>query len=379
MKNLNSEVRAVVDLAPHPDDDTWDDPQPLPNDLLPVEPFEPEMLPEAIREWVTDVSDRMQCPPDFPAVGAMVALSSVLGTKVGIGPKRRDDWLVIPNLWGAIVGRPGVMKSPALSETMKPLDRLAIKANEAYNQAMTEHAAKVKIAEMRASANEGKAKKLVEKGKHEEAERMLLDQTCDDKIPAPVCRRYKATDATVEALGEILIGNPFGVLAYRDELSGLLRSLDKEGQDGARAFYLQAYDGNQSYTFDRIGRGLNKHIPTVCLSVLGGIQPGKIQSYIHAAISGGSGDDGLLQRFGLLVYPDVQGPWIHVDRYPDTEAKNRAFKVFEYFDAIVPSFGEDGKPQPTVYRFASETKKLTWSEVLNYWHHARHIIGVRNE
>ncbi len=27
----------------------------------------------------------------------------------------------------------------------------------------------------------------------------------------------------------------------------------------------------------------------------------------------------------------------------------------------------------------SETKKLTWSEVLNYWHHARHIIGVRNE
>lgn len=55
---------------------------------------------------------------------------------------------------------------------------------------------------------------------------------------------YKITDATVESLGEILIENPWGVLAYRDELHGLLKSLDKEGQEGARAFYLQAYDGN---------------------------------------------------------------------------------------------------------------------------------------
>lgn len=44
--------------------------------------------------------------------------------------------------------------------------------------------------------------------------------------------------------------------------------MDKQGQEGARAFYLQTYDGNQGYTFDRIGRG-EAHIPRVCLAMLG--------------------------------------------------------------------------------------------------------------
>ena len=84
-------------------------------------------------------------------------------------------------------------------------------------------------------------------------------------------------DATFEAFGEILIENPWGTMAYRDELSGLLRSLDKEGQEGARAFYLQGYDGNQSYTFDRIGRGRNLHIPAVCISMLGASSQAKFK------------------------------------------------------------------------------------------------------
>ena len=30
-----------------------------------------------LRPWIADVAERMQCPPDFPAVGVMVALSSI--------------------------------------------------------------------------------------------------------------------------------------------------------------------------------------------------------------------------------------------------------------------------------------------------------------
>ena len=89
----------------------WPEPQEIPCSLLPVEPFSPELLPVALRHWVSDIANRMQCPPDFPAVGAMVALSSVIGRKACIQPKRQDDWQVVPNLWGAIVGRPGVMKA----------------------------------------------------------------------------------------------------------------------------------------------------------------------------------------------------------------------------------------------------------------------------
>lgn len=167
------------------------------------------------------------------------------------------------------------------------------------------------------------------------------------------------TDASVEAFGEILIENPWGTLAYRDELNGLLRSLDKEGQEGARAFYLQGYDGNQGYTFDRIMRGRNLHIPAVCIAMLGGIQPGKLQAYIHDAVSGGAGDDGLLQRFGLLVWPDVTSEWKNVDRWPDTPAKTAAFDTFTRLDALQPGTdAETGEAVPVTYQFAPDAQDI---------------------
>jgi putative DNA primase/helicase len=342
---------------PEPDADAWGEPLPVPTMLLPVEPFDTELLPAALRAWVADIADRMQCPPDFPAVGAMVALSSVIGRKASIAPKRHDDWRVIPNLWGVVVGRPGVMKSPALSEVLKPLDRLEMLANDLHQEAMRDFEISAKLRAMREKKVASDAEKAVGKGDIEKARHLMMEavDASDDDPPEP--RRYKVTDASVEALGEILMSNPWGVLAYRDELNGLLRALDKEGQEGARAFYLQGYDGNQGYTFDRIGRGMNRRIPAVCIALLGGIQPGKLQAYIHDAVSGGAGDDGLLQRFGLMVWPDVGGQWKNVDRFPDTPARRAAFETFQRLDAMPPGTDpETGEPGPAVYRFTPEAQ-----------------------
>jgi len=335
----------------------WADPLPIPDALLPVEPFDYALLPESLRPWVADIAERMQCPPDFVAVGAMVALSSVIGRKASIAPKRHDDWRVIPNLWGVIVGRPGVMKSPALSEVMKPIGRLVATANERHAELMRDYTIAAQLDELAEKDTKDKAQKLVKAGKYIEAKQLLSEGAEQSPQSPPPLRRYKVTDSTVEALGEILIENPWGVLCYRDELHGLLRSLDKEGQEGARAFYLQAYDGNQGYTFDRIMRGRNLHIPAVCVAMLGGIQPGKLQSYIHDAVKGGAGDDGLLQRFGLLVWPDIEPTWRNVDRYPDTDAKNEAFETFKRLDALPGSADpETGETAPTEYRFAADAQ-----------------------
>ena len=343
--------------------DAWSDPLPIPTSLLPVDPFDFALLPETLRHWVYDIAERMQCPPDFPAIGAMVVLSSVIGRKACIRPKRQDDWSVIPNLWGAVVGRPGVMKSPALSEILKPLDRLTLLANDLHAEAMRDCAIKLKLAELGSKNAENKAKGLVSAGKISEAESILLNAAEEESVDPPPLRRYKVTDASVEALGEILIENPWGTLAYRDELNGLLRNLDKEGQEGARAFYLQGYDGNQGYTFDRIMRGKNLHIDAVCIAMLGGIQPGKLQSYIRDATNGGAGDDGLLQRFGMLVWPDIGGDWKNVDRWPDTPAKSLAFETIQRLDALQPGTdAETGKPAPAIYHFTPEAQDLfdTW-------------------
>jgi putative DNA primase/helicase len=56
--------------------------------LLPVPAFNPDLLPDALRPWVVDIGERMQCPLDFPAVAAMVAIAGVVGRQVAIRPKQ---------------------------------------------------------------------------------------------------------------------------------------------------------------------------------------------------------------------------------------------------------------------------------------------------
>lgn len=359
---MSAFAQALRDSSPHVpadavnDTDTWPELAPLPDALPAVDPFDSDLMPEALRDWIVDIAHRMQCPPDFPAVGALVALSSLIGARAVIQPKARDDWTVVPNLWGAAVGRPGVMKSPALGEALKPLHRLEARERELW---AAEHAAwelDAKVAEMARDGREKQAKAAAAKDPGKA--RALLE--VDGDTPAePVMRRYIVNDSTVEKLGELLAVNPWGTLAYRDELHGLLTSLDKTGQEGARAFYLQAFDGDKGYTFDRIGRG-TVHIPRVCFALLGGIQPGKVQDYVRSAVAGGAGDDGLLQRFGLAVWPDVSAEFVLVDRWPDTPARQRAYAVFDRLAELQP--GEDG--EPAVWRFSEDAQALyaQWAE-----------------
>jgi putative DNA primase/helicase len=119
-----------------------------------------------------------------------------------------------------------------------------------------------------------------------------------------------------------------------DELVSLLRSLDQEERESEKGFYLTGWNGNSGYTFDRIGRGLHFSIERVCLSMLGSAQPGRISEYLSQAIRGGNGDNGLMQRFGLLVWPDVSGEWRHVDRWPDNNARTASFEVFNRLDKL---------------------------------------------
>ena len=350
-------VKAALEavLAPQSPLDAadWGEPIPLPL-KSPVKPFSPDLLPESLRPWVMDIADRMQCPADFVAVGAVVSLSSLIGARAVIRPKEKDDWEITPNMWGGAVGRSGVMKSPAIKETLKPINLLAKKETERVQIECEVWLLDNQILELDMKDREQKARKEIKKGNHAGA-RELIEGA--EVLTMPIGRRFIANDATVEKLGELMAANPWGFLAYQDELYGLLTRMDKQGQESARAFYLQSYDGNQGFTFDRIMRG-TVHIPRVCLSLLGSIQPGRLSEYIREAMSGGSGDDGLLQRFGLLVYPDVEPVFNHVDRPPDTTAKAAAAALFNRLSEIQPA-----DDQSIVWRFSPGAQAL----FLKWW------------
>jgi putative DNA primase/helicase len=339
------------------DSGAWPDPVSLPDALPSVAPFDPELLPEALRGWIVDIAERMQCPPDFPAVGVITALSGLIGARAVVAPKQHDDWRVVPNLWGLIVGRPGVMKSPALGEVLKPLHRLESTEREQWQAAHEAWELDTKVAELAGKANEKQAAAVA--AKDPAKARALL--TPIDQPTEPTMRRYVVNDSTVEALADLLVENPWGLLVYRDEVHGLLCSMDRQGQEGARGFYLTGYDGNQGHAVDRIGRG-HSYVPRVCMAMLGGIQPGKVQSYVREAVNGGAGDDGLLQRFGLAVWPDVEREFKLVDRWPDTPAKQAAWAVFERLNGLLPATDDD----PQEWRFSPEAQAIFYEWLIPF-------------
>ena len=307
----------------------WPVPKPILAALHPVPAFDPEtLLPEALRGWIMDEADRMPCPPDFIAVGALVALGAIIGARCAIKPKSRDSWLIVPNLWGGIVGLPSAKKSPAIGAALKPLDRLIAQAMEAHRADVEAFDADKTVFEAKKDAIEFRIKAAAKDTKKGNLDSIAKELTSlrQQAQKAPILRRYKSNDTTVEKLGELLRENPSGLLVMRDELVGLIASWDREGREGERAFYLEAWNGNASFDTDRIGRG-SIFIPNLCVSIFGGIQPDKLTGYLEQAAHA-LANDGMLQRFQLLVFPDHRA-WEWRDRIPAKDARDRAFAVFE--------------------------------------------------
>src|SRR5262245_45882592 len=101
----------------------WSVPKDIPTKLANVADFSLEFLPPSIGPWVGDISERLQCPPDYVAITALTGLGALIGRRIGIKPQQRTDWLDVPNIWGCFVGKPGLLKSPAMMEALIPLRR----------------------------------------------------------------------------------------------------------------------------------------------------------------------------------------------------------------------------------------------------------------
>src|SRR5262249_37003276 len=305
----------------------WPAPKELPTKLARVAPFDIEFLPPSIAPWVADISERLQCPPDFVAITALTALGSLSGRRVGIKPQQKTDWIEVPNIWGAFIGKPGLLKSPAMMEALKPLHHLEAEAAKAHAQALIDHQTALAEFKLHKSVKESVlkdqlkkhvAEKIVSLGSVSSLKDMIKDAQKEDPLgrgagpEEPRAVRYRTNDSSYEAIGELLVANPTGVLVELDELVSLLKHLDREEQCVARGFYLSGWSGQQSYTFDRIGRG-HIHIEAVCIGVLGNTQPTKIAEYVRRANADGAGGDGLIQRFGALAWPHEPVDWKNVD------------------------------------------------------------------
>ncbi len=377
---LNEPETLIKDLLA----DAWADPKPINHTLPPVASITKDMLPEPLYNYAINTAERLGVPIEFVAVPLVVALGSVIGTKVAIMPKCYDNWDIVPNLWGAVIGKPSSKKSPSITEAMKPIDNLVSKARADYELNKQEHEtqklindSKAKIAEKElkkladtlASQSDDDTDKVTDDDLRKKAAFIADSKKQDESIPIP--RRHMVGNITMEKLGEIENQNNNGVLQFRDELSGFLASLEKESEQEQRAFYLSGFNGTGSEMVDRIGRG-SLFIENHCLSVMGGIQPDKLEMYLEQTMRG-LGNDGLMQRFQMMVYPDPLPRSKEKDIAVNKESRDAVYELFiaadGLFEGKLVSYGANESNEyykRPYFRFADDAYKvfMDWYDAL---------------
>ncbi len=322
--------------------DDWPDPMPLGGELPSVQSFDLRLLPESLRPLVEDTAERMQVCPDFPAVVAVMCLAGATNRRVRIQPKSLDtSWIVVPNLWGGIIAPPGLMKSPVIAAITRPLTRIESDWRNDFESAAVAYEQEQEESELRKAAWREQYKASAKSGNNTPARPV-------ESTTKPSKKRLVTQDATFECLHTIMAENPSGIFVIRDELTGWLASLDRQGREGERAFYLSAWNGDTAHTIDRIGRG-SVYVEACCVSILGGIQPARLRTYLSEALKDGPANDGLMQRFQVLVYPDSASNYKYVDRPPKAAAIGQAEQTFRRLVNV------SGDP---VLRFAPDAQEL---------------------
>jgi putative DNA primase/helicase len=301
-------------------DPYWPQPEAIKNSLPPVPAFDTRFFPSKLSEYVTDIAQRMSCPPDFPGIGMMVTIQAAIGSRINCKPYDKNPWITPCGAWGMVIAPPSSMKSPPLAETLDPLKKLDREAANDFKQSITKYE--------------------IEKGIYEhelkEAIKKKISSTQLIVPTAPGMTRFLVNDATYEKMIEIASHNPNGFLMFRDELVGWLHSLNKENQKEARGLYLTAWSGNDSYATDRIGRG-HVRASNVNISVLGTTQPNVIKSVVSNVVHGGMEDDGLIARFQFVAFPDMPSEYVHVDRHPNLAAASHYEDLIESFAKLNPA------------------------------------------
>ena len=238
---LKEKLRAEIKKAvPVPDDwglDTLDsggywgngNPNEIKTETPPVQALQTELIPEPFRIWLDDVSHRMQTPKDFAVISSMVIVGSLIGAGCAIKPKRFDDWQVIPNVWGACIGRPSVvLKTPSMKEPMQLLERLQAEYGEQFekdkagaefdglaNKAMIDA---VKGQLSLAAKGAGKDKVV----NSDDMQKLKADylQLAESTEPEATRRLFKTNETSVQSMTLLQVQNERGILVFRDELTG---------------------------------------------------------------------------------------------------------------------------------------------------------------
>ena len=317
LKDLNSVIRSSYDKFHKGELIEWGEIIPLNQKLAPVKKLNLDDVPVVFKNWIKESAKTIGVVEDFYVVNMYILAFTFIGKKITITPKQNSkDWNVALNNYGLVCAPPSKKKTPAYNACMFPIKELNRELKEQVDKNIEERSKAKNTQEYKAlkrklNAKEKKQSLLYGKdtpdadgqadAMNEEIENLQyeLDALLPEEIPST---RISTNSSTVAKLEDILSKNNRCILVERDELSAFFKEIAKPGREEERGFFLEAWNGNMDYQSDRVSRG-ETFIKDVTLCLLGNIQPIVLKELFSRGDS--ITNDGFLQRFQLMVYPDL--------------------------------------------------------------------------
>jgi hypothetical protein len=253
--------------------------------------FPIDIFPSDIQRYILECNRTLNSSIDYMGCSMMWLLSIIIGNSIKIQVKR--GWIESGILWMAIVGRPGVGKTPNINNIIFPLQKANNNEIKTYIKRLDAY------------------REYMDKDKKE--------REGEEQLRKPIKTQFIASDITLEALVELHEENKNAVGVFKDELAGWLKDMNKYRAGSDLEFWLSSWS-NKGVALNR-KTSKSSFVESPVIPILGGIQPGILNQFYTEE----NKDNGFIDRI-LTCYPDLD-----VEEYNDNEMDEGLLQWYEDF------------------------------------------------
>jgi len=284
--------------------------------------FPIDVFDEEIQQYIVQSSQTLGLSIDYMGCAFLWSLSVCIGNSFNVEIK--PGWRETATLWLAVVGKPGIGKTPSLNQIIYPLQKLNIRKQKEFQK---EYA------------------KFVEFEKLDKEQKKFAED-----VKRPKSEQFIVGDITLEALIDLHETNPNCIGVFKDELAGWFKDMNKYRAGSDLEFWLSSWNG-QSISLNR-KTAKSAFVDKPFIPVIGGIQPDVFEQFA----TGVNKENGFIDRI-LISYPEL-----HVDKYNTNIMHHDVLRSYETFlihlkESLQNNFfkvDEKGEILPQIARFSNE-------------------------
>lgn len=329
----------------------WPSSKPIIKTNKTVLPVSKEMMPEFLYKFCKSAALSSGCVIDFVLVPMLAVIGSLIGHKVHLQPTGGKHYLIAANQYGLSIGSPGTGKTPGFNIALNLLEQLIEKRDAELSELHVNKQANEELLSIRLNALKQNYMAQLKNAIASEDEDFINEIECGyrkerlrltkkEQHFKSGTKRYKTTKPTFSALHSLLHGNPNGLLLAMDEINGLFKIIGRKGNEEYRAYLLECFMGFGSYDMDRMTIK-SESAKNLVLSIVGNIQPDVLVPYVNSAIKSSSDNDGWINRFVLMVYPDTKSEIENNDLVIDENLYTSMLSLLTAIDDSDFGFGKD--------------------------------------